>query len=334
MSKKIGAILALLLICFCCLCCGLTYVLLNQTSELTMVGNYDFKAGEPLGSTRFLSIDVTGIIYNDTAESGLLGTSGVGGYEIKEQLMAAAKDNSIAGVVLEIDSPGGTIVGSKAISDGVAYFREQTKKPIIAHVRGQAASGGYWVAAATDYIIADTGSITGSIGVVFGPFKYYDKVKEEGSLLGGSIVTQNGIETFYVTAGESKDVGSPYRKLTSDELAVLQRSINSEYDIFVNFISKQRKLEEGKVRNQIKALFYSNQQSKELGLIDKVGSREDAYAELANRAGVSSYKIVTNKRSVGFWQGLIGIKQQAPVGCALCDRPLFIYGTNWQNLTK
>lgn len=335
MKGKFVLLIALALLCFCSVACGLMYYLVMNSASLTMVTNYEYKSGEVWSSNKFLSIDISGVIYNDKTNGGLFAGGGVGGYEIKEQLMAAAKDNSIAGVILEIDSPGGTVVGSKAISDGVKYYRDQTKKPIIAHVRGQAASGGYWVAAAADYIIADTGSITGSIGVIFGPFKYYDKVIEEGSLLGGSVVTQNGIETTYITAGGSKDVGSSYRRMSADEVAVLQQAINSEYDIFVNHVAERRKLDANKVRSQIKALFYSNAQSKELGLIDIVGSREDAYAELAKRAGVLDYKIVQLEQPASFLSQFLGAqKVEQTTTCGLCDRPLFIYGTNWERLIK
>jgi protease IV len=112
-------------------------------------------------------------------------------------------DLSLHGVVLEINSPGGAICGARAIADDVSYYRSKAKKPIYAHVEGLAA---YWAASAADKVIADYGSDIGSIGVIMGPFKYYNTVvNEDSGLFDGGVITQNGIESVSITAGKPKD---------------------------------------------------------------------------------------------------------------------------------
>jgi protease-4 len=127
------------------------------------------------GYNTLLSIQVSGMIIGSEQDSaGGFSADYTSGYSVKEKLLAAAEDDTISGVVLEVNSPGGTIYGARAIADGVTGYKEKTGKPVYTYVEGQAASGGYWAAAATDEIIADYGSDIGSIGVIMGPFQYYD----------------------------------------------------------------------------------------------------------------------------------------------------------------
>lgn len=239
----------------------------------------------------FLAIPITGVILGDTSTADafttLFSTGLTYGYEIKKTLREAADKNEVAGVILLIDSPGGTIFGSQAIADGVAYYRQNTDKPVYAYVGGSAASGAYWAAVSADKIIADHGTITGSIGVVFGPFKYYDEVvSEDGGSFVGGVVTQGGIETTYITAGKSKDVGNPYRKLTEFELTRLQESVNDSYTDFVKQVSNHRDISEQTIREELGALIYGETQAKKYKLIDEIGSKEEAFAALAASVGV------------------------------------------------
>lgn len=247
------------------------------------------------GYNSLLSIKVSGpITGSDQGSLGPFADVSASGYYIKQQLQAAADDDSIKGVILEVSSPGGTIYGARAIADGVTYYKEHTGKPVYAYVEGLAASGGYWAIAPTDKIIADYGSDVGSIGVIMGPFQYYDGViAEDGGLLGGGIVTQNGIESTYFTAGTSKDMGSPYRRLTPSEVQNLQQAVNNEYENFVAYVAEHRKISAETIKDTIGALAYDNKSALELKLIDNTGSRDAAYAELAKAAGIEDdYQIV------------------------------------------
>lgn len=295
---------------------------------------YTYQAGNQNSSNKFLTIPVKGVIL--TTEQGtdpfaFLLPNVVFGYSIKEQFSRAANDSSINGVILEVDSPGGTITGSKAISDGIEYYKNQTKKPVYVHISGLGASGGYWAAAAGDQIISDAGSLIGSIGVIMGPFKYFNKVLSEGGL-GYSVLTEEGIETFNITAGEGKAIGDPYTRMTERERSVLQQGVNNEYDIFVNHVSSQRNITPQEVRERIGALVYDNRQALELKLIDSVGSREEAYVALAKAANVTEKDFqIVGERATDFWSELF--KYSLPFRplpqngtCAICSQNLYLYG--------
>ncbi len=326
-----GAIVLIVLIlsvCTICSLCMISMMFFSSLGEATSSSTSSVRstssnrnnvvvAGNENSSNEFLSIYITGPIYtnSDTQDiGGLFGTSSVTyGYDVKSQLIDAADNGNYKGIIFEIDSPGGTIAGSNAISDGVAYYREKTGNPVVAFCSGVCASGSYWAAAAADYIVADTGSLTGSIGVIFGPFQYFDTVLSEGSDLFGRVITQNGIETRYFTAGTYKDSGSPYRRLSQEEINVYQEGINSEYVNFINYVAARRNITPNNVRQDIKALVYSNSQAESLNLIDETGNREDAYAILAERAGLSEneYRIVRSSRTTDFFSSLFGINYNA-----------------------
>jgi protease IV len=272
------------------------------------------------GVNQLLSIKVSGTITGtDDGASGFFSdASSTAGYSVKEKLQAAANDPTIQGIVLEINSPGGTIYGARAIADGVTFYQEKTGNPVYAYVEGQAASGGYWAASPADSIIADYGSDVGSIGVIMGPFQYYDKVlAEDGGLLSGGVVTQNGIQSMYISAGASKDVGNPYRKLTDAELRALQTSVNNEYDMFVAYVSKHRNIPADTIRNTIGALSYDNKTALTYKLIDHTGSRDAAYNALAKAADVEDdFSIVREEYQPGFFESILmatGMKPQKKV---------------------
>lgn len=289
------------------------------------------------GAKQLLSIRIDGTIVGTEADGGgfLTGSDQTSGYDVKKKLYTAAEDPSIYGVVLEISSPGGTIYGAHAIADGVKYYKQKTNQPVYTYVEGLAASGGYWAAASTDKIFADYGSDVGSIGIIMGPFEYYDKpIAQDGGLLSGGIVTENGIQSTYITAGKSKDLGNPYRKMTDDELKVMQQGVNNEYDNFVSYVSERRDIPGDTIRNQLGALTYDNKTAQSNKLIDGTASREGTYDRLATAAGIhDDYAVVREESSVSFVKTLLGAitrqpaKQAAEVDtCSLTRNVLAYHG--------
>ncbi|HRN95893.1 MAG TPA: S49 family peptidase [Candidatus Levybacteria bacterium] len=270
---------------------------------------YQTVEGKKTSNNKILSVKVSGIILGD--ESGypssfpFLSEGITFGYDVKNELAQAAKDSDIKAVIVEINSPGGTIYGSRAIADGISEYKKATGNPVYAYVAGLAASGGYMAAVTADSIYADHGSTTGSIGVVFGPIKYYDTVLSEGGLLEGEVMTQNGIESIYITAGKSKDLGNPYRRLTTEERTSLQAMVNSEYDSFVSFVSDHRKISQTVLRDSIGALIYSNNVAQETGLIDGTQNKQQAYSALAQQAGITDFKVIEKVRSYGLVESLL-----------------------------
>jgi protease-4 len=255
------------------------------------------------------------------------------GYEIKDKFYRAAKNSEIKAVMLEINSPGGTIGGAKAISEGINYYKQKTNNPVYSHVIDQGTSGAYWAAAATDQIISEVGSIIGSIGVIMGPFKTYNTVLSEGGF-SGSVQTLEGIEYRYFTGGEYKDTGSPYRKMTEEEEEHWQSTINGEYNVFVNYISENRGLSPNFIKNTVKALPYGNQDALSLGLIDDIGGADYAMNKLIDAANMSKsdYEIIIEEKSLGIFDEIFGViqninKPQVSTQmqlCPICNKPLYL----------
>lgn len=254
-------------------------------------GSSDYIYGNTDSTNTFLSVKVTGTIVGDSDDTGAIAADEqyTSGYDVKQELYDAAKDDSINGVILEINSPGGTIYGAHAIADGVAYYKKKTHHPVIAYIQGSGTSGAYWAAVSTDKIVADYGSDVGSVGVIQGPFEYYDTPVSDGN-----VVTQNGIQTVTITAGTSKDVGNPYRKLTAAETAVLQQSVNNDYAMFVKYVSERRGIPEDTIRTKIGAMPYDTTTALSYKLIDQTGGKQDAYDLLAKEAHVSldDYQVI------------------------------------------
>jgi protease-4 len=191
---------------------------------------------------------------------------------ILSQLDSFKEDKNIRAVIVRIDSPGGAVAPSQEI------FREvqktsQTKK-VVASLGSVAASGGYYVAAAADRIIANPGTITGSIGVIVEFVQIEDLLKKIGV----------GFEVL--KSGEFKDIGSPHRKLTPEDRAVIQGLIGDIQTQFVNAVAEGRGLAVEKVREIADGRVFSGEQAKALGLVDELGNFQDAVDMTKQMAGI------------------------------------------------
>ncbi|MPY94168.1 MAG: S49 family peptidase [Acidimicrobiia bacterium] len=248
----------------------------------------DYVAGARGNGNHLLAVPVRGLILGEEQERGLFAPTDVTyGYEVQRELELAAEDNSVKGVILELDTPGGTIYGSRAIADAVATYRERTGRPVLAWVSGLAASGGMYAMSGASTILADHGTLVGSIGVIFGPITHYDQVvATDGGILGGGVETRNGITEEYITAGRGKDLGNPYRPMTEEERATLQQGVDRSYGDFVATVAEGRDLDRSAIVEQIGALVYDEATAVDLGLVDEVANRRTTYDRAAELAGL------------------------------------------------
>ncbi len=271
-----------------------------KESEKTGKSSYAFVSGNKDSKNYLLFLSVEGVILGSPPSyiDSPLGFPGITfGYGVQDILKAAAKDDSIKGVLLYMQTPGGTIFGSNAIFDGVKAYQKATNKPVIAYVEGLSASGGVMAMVGADAIYADQGSLVGSIGVLGPTLRYYNKpMATEGGLFGGGIVTEEGIEQTIISAGQGKDLGNPFRRPTPEEIKVLQNGVNLEYDHFVKHVALNRKLDEKVIREQLGALIFDNQTAQKYGLIDGTLNRDEAIAKLAELVKVGEdYQLVRPK---------------------------------------
>ncbi|MGE3844402.1 MAG: S49 family peptidase [Vicinamibacterales bacterium] len=261
-----------------------------------------YESGDRASQNQLLSVRVEGPILGTAPrdQSALFLLGGVTyGYDVQQLLDDAAGNSRIKGVLLHLQTPGGTIFGSRAIHDGVVAYQQRTKRPVIAYVEGLSASGGVMAMVGATKIYADHGSLVGSIGVLGPQLLFYNKpVALDGGLLESGVVTQGGIEQTIVTAGRGKDLGNPYRRPTEEEVASLQAGVDAEYDQFVAHVARFRHIEPDVIRNQLGAMIFDNGIAEQVGLIDGTASRDEAVESLAKLSGVGSqYQLVRPGRT-------------------------------------
>jgi len=214
-------------------------------------------AAVSLGGKKIGLIEVHGVIVNPT--------------DFIRQIKRFSKDNSIPVIVLDIDSPGGGVAASQEMYEEIGKAKDKGKR-IVAAMRSVAASGGYYIACAADTIVANPGTITGSIGVIF-----------EFPVVEG-LLKKVGVRFEVVKSGALKDVGSMWREMTPQERKMVQDLINDTYDQFVDVVAKGRNLDRKKVLNIADGRVFTGRMAKDLKLVDELGNLEDAL-KIANQMG-------------------------------------------------
>jgi len=188
------------------------------------------------------------------------------------EIIDFGKDDSIEAVVLRVDSPGGGVGPSQEIYTEIE--RLTALKPVVVSMGSVAASGGYYVAAPADKIVANPGTITGSIGVIMG-FTNYEELLEK-----------IGLKSMVVKSGKHKDIGSPVRSMTDEDRAILQSLIDDVHRQFVSAIAKGREMDPDAVLPLADGRIFTGKQALELGLVDQLGNFRDAVTLAASLANI------------------------------------------------
>ncbi|MBX3344583.1 MAG: signal peptide peptidase SppA [Nitrospira sp.] len=190
----------------------------------------------------------------------------------------------VKAIVLRIDSPGGGVVPSQEIHDAVKRVKNKSNKAVIASMGTVAASGGYYIAAATDRIIANPGTLTGSIGVIM------EMANFEG------LMKKVGVEGVVIKSGRFKDVGSPIRKMSEEERKLLQSVMDDVHHQFIQAVADGRSLEVSEVEPLADGRIYTGRQAKEARLVDELGDLDDAIHIAADIAGMEGEPKVVEPR--------------------------------------
>jgi protease-4 len=188
----------------------------------------------------------------------------------------------VKAIVVRIDSPGGAVAPTQEIFEEI--LRSKKEKPFIASMGGMATSGGYYIAAACDQIVANPGSLTGSIGVIM----QISNVEE--------LMKKVGIRGINVKSAPNKDIGSPFQPLSPEGLRILQSLVDNVHGQFVDAVVRGRGMDEAVVRKLADGRIYSGAQAQELGLVDQFGTLRDAIDLAAKRAGLDSEPAVYYSR--------------------------------------
>ncbi|MCP5098093.1 MAG: signal peptide peptidase SppA [Chloroflexi bacterium] len=260
----------------------------------------------------FLTASIAGLSAFDTSSAGTVGTGdavaivrvegtmlssddpdlpGAFSGRIITDLRTAAADPTVKAIILRIDSPGGTVTSAAQIREVIL----EIEKPIVVSMSSVAASGGYYISAPADYIIARPDSVTGSLGVVLTIYNAADLIEEIG------------VDIISITSGPNKAIGSPWEELTDEHRAIFEASIDESYNEFVHVIADGRNMSEDDVRQLADGRIYSGRQALDNGLVDELGNFQDAVDKAASLGGiVGTPRLVEYERLPTFEQLLTG----------------------------
>ncbi len=209
--------------------------------------------------------------------------------DVLEQLNQFGKDDTIKAVVLRIDSPGGGVASSQEIYEAVIDLKK--KKKVVTSMGSVAASGGYMIACATDKIVANPGTMTGSISAVM----HFANAEE--------LLKKLGLKASVVKSGKFKDIGSPVREMTSDERALIQELVDDIYDQFLDMVARDRKIPKENLRKIADGRIFTGRQAQKLGLVDYLGDMGYAVALAGEISGIKGKPEVVypKKKGLRFW---------------------------------
>ncbi|MBI5640243.1 MAG: signal peptide peptidase SppA [Nitrospirae bacterium] len=199
-----------------------------------------------------------------------------------EELKEHVKDNSIKAVLLRIDSPGGAVAPSQEIYTEVK--KAAAKKKVVVSMGSVAASGGYYIASAATRIVANPGTLTGSIGVIL------EKPNLEG------LMSKIGVKAEVIKSGRHKDMGSAFRGMQQEEKDILQGVMDNVHEQFIRAVAEGRKMKIEDVRRIADGRIFSGEQALANGLVDELGNIEDATKVTAGLAGIKGEPEVVSKK--------------------------------------
>ena len=231
---------------------------------------------------KVLMIDIDGMI-SAALETGIFSREKSLVARVFERLERAAADPRVKAVILRLDTPGGEVTASDIVYHEVLRFKERTGLPVIGLMMSVAASGGYYIASACDFIVAHPSTLTGSIGVI----SIFPSVE--------SLMAKVGVKVAVIKSGPVKDSGSPFRDMTDEEKAIFQGIIDEYYEGFLAVVirGRQGKIRAAELRTIADGRVYTAPQALKLGLIDAVGYFDDAFAKARDLASLKSARLVS-----------------------------------------
>ncbi len=235
--------------------------------------------------------------------------------EIVRQFKKYRENRSVRAIVFRVDSPGGGVSASQEIYEEVRKTRK-SGKPVVVSMGSVAASGGYYVSCGATKIVANPGTLTGSIGVIF-QFLHFSE-----------LMNKIGIDASTFKTGKFKDIGSPFRKTTEDEKRFFDQLLGDVYDQFVTVVSTERKLDRKVVLKYADGRVFTGRQAHEYGFVDTLGTYEDAVSIAAKLGDIKGKpKVVKERKLKSFIERLMGetVSELASLKHELLSQPVLQY---------
>jgi protease-4 len=209
-----------------------------------------------------------------------------------EELQQYVEDEGVKGIILRIDSPGGGVGPAQEIYREIIKIKP--KKKVVTSMGSVAASGGYYIACASDRIVANPGTITGSIGVIM----QFSNLEE--------LLKKIGVKGVVLKSGEHKDIGSPFREMTPEEKRIMQEVLDNVHQQFIQAVADGRKLDRAKVVQIADGRILTGEQAKNLGLVDEMGNLQDTIDITAKMVGIEGKpNVIYPKRKVSILELLM-----------------------------
>lgn len=275
----------------------------GESSVASVPEKWKAKTVSGSGTNQVLQLYVEGVISEESSWNSTFDYQA-----LLSQLNQAKEDSNVKAIVIRINSPGGAVVPTDELHRKLKQVKSETKKPIVISMGSYAASGGYYLATAGDKVYANPSTLTGSLGVIASYMNY------------GELAKEYGIKENVIKSGKFKDMGNPMREMTQDEHTLLQGVINESYQQFVDVIAEGRKMPREKVLQLADGRIYTGKQAKANGLIDELGTLEDATEAAKKLAKLQEATVVRYEEPFGFSKmfssfstKLSGILNQQPI---------------------
>jgi protease IV len=247
-------------------------------SALFLIVRLSGKPGHLPFGDKIAIVEIRGVI---TQSSGII-----------EEIHQHLADESVKAIILRVDSPGGGVGPSQEIHREIVKAKQ--KKKIVTSMGAVAASGGYYVACAFHLIVANPGTITGSIGVLM-QFSNFEE-----------LLKKIGIKGVVLKSGEHKDIGSPLREMTPEEKKIMQETLDNVHQQFIQAVAEGRQLDRAKVVPIADGRIMTGEQAKQLGLVDKMGNLQDAIDEATKLVGIEGKpQVIYPRKKLSLWELLM-----------------------------
>ena len=241
------------------------------------------------GEVKAVRIPVQGVIVR-AEDSGFFGVPIDRTESILRQIRAAAKDDEVRAILLEIDSPGGAITPTDEIASALASFRHSREdRRVVAFIRDLAASGGYYVAAGADRIIAEPTAMVGSISVIMQTLNWHP------------LSERLGITDLTIKSGRNKDLLNPFRPVPPEQIAMLQHLVDDLHERFLTVVREGRHLDTPAAEALADGSVFTAAEAMKRGLVDDLGHWEDAVLQLAEVLDVQEVRLVKYQSPTRFW---------------------------------
>ncbi|MDR4495224.1 MAG: signal peptide peptidase SppA [Nitrospirales bacterium] len=194
--------------------------------------------------------------------------------ETVNELKMFAEDPTVRAIVVRIDSPGGGVAPSQEIYNAVKRVRKENNKTVVASMGTVAASGGYYIAVATDRILANPGTLTGSIGVIMQMANFQE------------LLEKVGVKNIVVKTGKFKDIGSPFRTMQEEDRRLLQSVMDDVHRQFIEAVADGRSMDSSEVEQLADGRVFTGRQAKSILLVDEIGDLQDAIRLAGELGGI------------------------------------------------